>query len=123
MALGVNTRDISLRWTIVDRRVLHEDQAGGHVDAGHDHLERRSLARAVGVPVDEALLDVVVAGQRVEVVLLVAVERCLVAHPPPERVRVVVDLDVERVVVDVALVRDRHGVGSPPMNFLADDAG
>ena len=97
---------------VVDRRVFHEDQAGRDVEAGHDRLERRSLARAVGVPVDEGLLDVVVAAQRVEVELLVAVERRLVAHPLPERVRILVDLVVERVVVDVAVVRDRHGTPS-----------
>ena len=109
IAFGVNTRDIRLRCRSCDRRVLHEDRARRHLDAGQDHLERRALARAERVPVDEGLLDVVVAGQRVEVVLLVPVQRRLVAHPLPERVRVFVDLDVERVVVDVALVRDRHG--------------
>ena len=57
----------------------------------------------VGVTVDQPALDVVVAAERVEVVLLVVVERRLVAEPAEHRVRVGVDLDVVRVVV--------HGIG------------
>ena len=33
----------------------------------------------------------------------------VVAHPLPQRVRVLVDLDAERVVVDLAVAHDRHG--------------
>ena len=97
---------------VVRRRVLHQDRTGRHLDAGQDHLERRALPGTEGVPVDERLLDVVEATQREERVLLVAVERCLVAHPLPDRVRVDVDLDVERVVVELVVARDRHGTSS-----------
>ena len=97
---GVNTRDIRPRCTSWARRVLHEDVAGRQLDAGHDEVERRALAGPVRVPVLHGPLDVVEAAQRPEVVLLVAVERRLVPHPLPDRVRVLVDLDVERVVVE-----------------------
>ncbi len=50
-----------------------------------------------------AALDVVEPAQGVEVVALVVVERPLVPEPPPDRVRVGVDLEVVRVVVDVGL--------------------
>ena len=89
---------------VVARRVLHEDVAGRQLDVGLDDLERRALAGPVGVPVLQGRLDVVEPAQGPEVVLLVVVERRLVPHPPPDRVRVLVDLDVERVVVDVATV-------------------
>ena len=53
----------------------------------------------------EPLLDVVEPAEREEVVLLVVVERRLLAEPPPDGVRVLVDLDVERVVVEPGLRR------------------
>ena len=61
----------------------------------------------------EAALDVVEAAQRVEVVALVVVERLLVAEPLPDRVRVRVDLEVVRVVVDVG--SGALGFGSHPV--------
>ena len=51
---GVNTRDSRPRCRSWIGRVLHQDQARRDVEAGHDRLERRSLPRPVGVPVDEA---------------------------------------------------------------------
>ena len=85
---------------------------GRDLDVGPDDLEDRALARPVRVPVDERALDVVEAAQREEVVLLVVVERRFLAQPAPERVRIGVDVDVVRVVVEPAVVRRRHGDGS-----------
>ena len=62
-----------------------------------------------GLGVDHAALDVLVAAHREEVVLLVVVERCLFAQPAEHRVRIGVDLDVVRVVVDVARAGRGHG--------------
>src|SRR5262245_57018529 len=45
--------------------------------------------------------DVGVPAQRVEVVLVVAVEGCLVAQPSPDRMGIIVDVDVERVPGEV----------------------
>ena len=81
---------------------------GRDLDVGLDQLEDRALARPVRLPVDERPLDVVEAAQRVEVVLLVVVERRLVAQPLPDRVRIGVDLEVVRVVVEVAPAPQRH---------------
>jgi hypothetical protein len=48
-------------------------------------------------------LHVVEAAQGEEVVALVVIEGPLVAQPLPDRVRVRVDLEVVRVVIDVGL--------------------
>ncbi len=84
---------------VVVGRVLEDEHARRHLDLGLDDLEHRPLGRAVGLPVDEGLLDVVVAAQRVEVVLLVEVEGRLVAQPLPHWVGVGVDVEVVGVVV------------------------
>ena len=68
---------------------------------GLDELEQRAARRAVRAPVDERVLAVVEPAHRVEVVLLVVVERRLVTQAPPQRIRVRVDLEVVRVVVEV----------------------
>ena len=94
----------------VDRvrgRILEDEDPRRHLDAGLDDLEDAAAAGDVGVAVDEAALDVVVATERVEVVLLVVVEGCLVAEPCERRVRVAVDLDVVRVVREIAGLRSR----------------
>src|SRR6478672_9252041 len=54
------------------------------------------------------MLDVVEAAQREEVELLVVVERLLLAKPSPDRIRIGVDVEVVRVVVQLAVVRDCH---------------
>ena len=84
----------------VDRRVLEDEHARRHLDVGLDQLEDPASARDVGLAVDEAPLDVFVAADRVEVVLLVVVERRLLAQAPEHGVRIGVDLDVVRVVGD-----------------------
>ncbi len=55
----------------------------------------------------EATLDVLEAADGVEVVPLVVVERRFLAQPPEHRVRVGVDVDVVRVVVDPAVDHSR----------------
>ena len=82
-----------------------EDAARRDLDARLDDLEHRALARDIGAPVDGAAFDVVESTDRVEVVLRVVVERRLVAHPLPHRVRIDVDREVVGVVGDVAHVR------------------
>ena len=91
---------------VVVRRVLEDEHARRHLDLRLDDLEHRALGGAVGLPLVEALLDVLVAAERVELVLLVEVERRLVAQPLPDRIRIGVDFEVVRVVV-----RRRRGHG------------
>ena len=45
--------------------------------------------------------DIVIATERVEVVLVVVIQRGLGAHPLPHRIGVVVDGVVERVVIQL----------------------
>jgi hypothetical protein len=98
---------------VVARRILHEDQPGRQRDAGLDDLEGRPTPGAVDVPVDHCPLNIVEPTQRVELVFRVVVERHLVAHPAPDLVGVLVDLDVERVVVDVVLAWHCVHLGEP----------
>ena len=98
---------------VVVRRVLEEDGPRRDLDVGLDDLEHRAAPRDVGLPVEHGGVDVVPAAQREELVLLVAVQRRLVAQPLPDRVRVGVDLEVVRVVVDLGLAGDGH-VPDPP---------
>ena len=67
----------------------------------------------------EHALDVVEAAQRVEVVALVVVERRFVAQPPPHRVRVGVDVEVVRVVVEAR----RSGCRCSYVDVFAQPAG
>ena len=93
---------------VVDRGILEQDVAGPQLDVGADQLEDRAPAGPKGVPVAERILDVVETAHCEEVVLLVVVERLLLAHPPPDRVGVDVDVEVVRVVVQVAVGRECH---------------
>ena len=63
-----------------------------------DDLEHGAACRAVRLPVERRGHDVGEAAQRVEVVLLVVIERRLVPEPAPHGVRAGVDLGVVRVV-------------------------
>src|SRR5262249_17394742 len=85
----------------VDGRVFEDERARRHLDVRLDDLEDPAAAGDVAPGVDEALLDVVEAADRVEVELLVVVERRLVTHPLPRGIRIGVDLDVVRVVVEL----------------------
>ena len=69
--------------------------AGG---VGVDHLEDGAARRAVRLPVERRGHDVGEAAQRVEVVLLVVIERRLVPQPAPDLVGRGVDGGVVRVV-------------------------
>src|ERR1700730_5406419 len=93
---------------IVERGILEQDDAGRNLDAVENDVEGRSLTRAIRFPVGQRVRDVFVSAQRVEVVLVVVVERRLIAQPLPARVWVVVDLKIERVVVHVDGARTCH---------------
>ena len=88
----------------VGRRVLEDQGAGRQLDVRLDDLEDAAPAGDEALGVDEAAFDVVVAADRVEVVSLVVVERRLVPQPLEHRIRISVDVEVVRVVIDV-----RHG--------------
>ncbi len=105
---GVNTRDSRPRCTSWTGGSSNRMMPGGMLDVGLDQLEDRASARPVRLPVDQRALDVLEAAQREEVVLLVVVERRFVPQPLPDRMRIGVDLEVVRVVVDVALAPQRH---------------
>ena len=112
---------------VVVRRVLEDEHARRHLDLRLDHLEHRALGRAVGLPLDQAALHVVVAADRVELVLLVEVEGGLVPEPLPDRVGVGVDVEVVGVVVRrgrsrghlVSLSQRRRTARSPPSCAVA----
>ena len=86
-------------------RVLEDEDARRHLDARLDDLQDPAAPGDVGVAVDQPALDVLEAAQRVEVVLLVVVERRLLAEPCEHGIRVGVDLDRVRVVREIAGLR------------------
>ena len=92
----------------VHGRVLHDEHPARRGVAGLDRLQHAAVRGAERVVVDEAALDVLEAAQRVEVVLLVVIERCFLAETPKHRVRIHVDVDVIGVEGDLALRRDAH---------------
>ena len=93
---------------VVIRRVLEEDGPGRDLHSGLDDLEDRASSRDVGLPVEHGRVDVLPATQREELVLLVPIQRRLVAQPLPHRVRVRVDGEVVGVVVDPGLTGHSH---------------
>jgi CBS domain-containing protein len=86
----------------VGGRVLEDDHPGRHLDVCLDQLENPAPARDERVPLDEAALDVLETAHRVEVVRLVVVERRRLPQPAEDGVGILSDVDVVRVVVDVA---------------------
>src|ERR1700722_8928632 len=97
---------------VVAGRILEDDGPGRDLHVALDQLEQRPLGRAVRSPVPQAALDVTKATQGVEVVALVVVHGTIAAKPPPYRVRIGVDLEVEGVVVDVRIGRGHlHSLG------------
>ncbi len=86
---------------IVQGWVLEQQNAWRHFDVGEQDVGGGPAAGPVGLPVRQFARDVLVPTQRVEVVLLVVVQRRFRAHAFPHRIRVVVDLDIERVVVQL----------------------
>ncbi len=90
---------------IMQRRVLPQDDPWRHLYAREDNVGGSSSARAKRVPIRQRRGDIVVSAQRVEVVLLVVIERRFVPKSFPDRVRIVIDFEVIRVVVQVDRVR------------------
>ena len=90
---------------IVDRWVLEQDDAGWELDAAQDDVHRGAAARPIRLPVVKLARDILVPAQCVEVVLLVVVQRRLVAQPLPRRVGIVVDREIVRVVIDLDRAR------------------
>ena len=68
-----------LAMNVVDRRVLHDEQAGRDVEVGLDQLEDDAARRTECAVVDEPLVDIGEPAQRVEIVLGVVVQRRLFA--------------------------------------------
>ena len=92
----------------VDRvpgRILEDEEAGGHVDAGNHDVVDPALARDELVALTQHTRDVVEPAHRVELVRLVVIERRLVPQAAVHRVGRGVDLAVVHVEVDV---RRRH---------------
>src|SRR6185312_8639952 len=83
----------------MNRRILEEDDAGRQVDAAHDDVHGGASAGKVDLPIGQLVRDVLVPAQRIEVVLVVVVQRGFVTKPLPDRVRIVVDVEIERVVI------------------------
>src|SRR5215831_13596711 len=81
--------------------VLEDEEAPRPVDAGADVLEEVGPAADQSLVVDEGLLDVVGATQRVEVVLLVVVEGRFVTEPLEEPVRIHVEFDLVGIPVEI----------------------
>jgi len=74
---------------------------GRDVHAGLDDLEDGSARGAERFVVDERGVDVVVTAEREESVAVVEIQWCLLADPPEHRIRIGVEVDVVRVVVDI----------------------
>ncbi len=84
------------------RRILEDEDAGREIEAALDQLQQSAFGGAVRIPGDQSALHVVEAAQREEVVAFVVVKRLLFAQPPPDRVRVGIDVEVVRIVVNAA---------------------
>jgi hypothetical protein len=72
-------------------------------------IEDRALGRTEGLKIDQRVIDIGEATQRIEVVLLVVVQRNFLAQPPKHRIRVGVQLHVVRIEVHIAGRADCHG--------------
>ena len=72
----------------VQRRVFEDENAGrdGHVLL--DDLKNAAAAGDEGIAVEQAALDILVAAHRVEIILLVVIERRFLAQPGPGRIGV-----------------------------------
>ena len=63
---------------IVDRWIFENHCAGGDVDVGFDEFHDGAAGRTEGLMIHQGLVDIGEAAERVEVVLLVVVQRRLV---------------------------------------------
>ena len=91
----------------VDRGILEHHHALGQRDVRLDDVEDVAVGAGEHPPVHQRPLDILVPGEKPEVVALVVIDRRLVAEPGIGGVGVRVDLDVVRVVVH-ARIRDDH---------------
>ena len=99
--LGVNARDTSARCIVCTGGSSLMNTPGGMTGSALTTSRMSPLAELSRFGVLQRRLDVGEAAQPPEVEALVVVERRLVPQPPVGRVRVGVDLDVVRVVVEV----------------------
>ena len=97
---------------VVDRRILEDQRAGRDLHTGLDDLEQCAATGDEGLVVDDRLVDVLEPAERVEVVLLVVVERRLFADAGEHRVGIHVQLDAVRIVVQLGFGRSGHDVRS-----------
>ncbi len=95
----------------VERRILEDEKSGGQIDPRRSDLVDAALGRAECVTIGEDLGDVIEPCQGPEVVLLVSIDRRLVAHTSVHGVRRRVKVPVVHVEVDVC---GRHGHGQTP---------
>ena len=93
---------------VVDRGVFEDQGPGRNLHAGLQNFQYHALGGAEGLVIDQCAVDVVESTQRVEVVGLVVVQRCVVAQPFEHRIRVSVEVGVPRVVVNVAGCTSGH---------------
>src|SRR5437899_2087784 len=97
---------------VVQRRILEQDDPGRNRNAACDDVHRGASPGAVRLPVRQLSRDVLVPAQRVELVLVVVIQWGLVPKPPPRRIRIIVDREVERVVVRLDRACPGHFVAS-----------
>src|SRR5580704_4194320 len=97
---------------IVRGRILEEDRTRRDLYIRLDELENRAATGDVSLPVEHGRVDIVPPAQCEKFVFLVPVQRGLVAQSLPHRVRVGIDVEVVRVVVDLWLAGDGHGATS-----------
>ncbi len=95
---------------IVQRRILEKQDARRHLDVVEEDVSGGAAAGSVSLPVRQFARHVLVSTQRIEVVLFVVVQRRFFAHPLPHRVRVVIDVGIVWVVIQL----DRFGVCQRP---------
>ena len=95
----------------VQRRILEDEEAGRPVDAQPNEVENVGLRVAEPLVVGERTFHVVGPADREEVVLLVVIERRLLAQAAEDRIGIRVDLEVVRVVIDVGSPRPHRRGG------------
>ena len=95
---------------VVERRVLEDDHAGRDVDVGLDQLDDGATGRTERLVVDDRVVDIGEPAERIEVVLLVVVQRRLFTDCPERLIGVGIDLHVVRVVIDAVRCSHCHRV-------------
>ena len=120
-ARGVNTRESRARWKVWNGGSSKMNSPGATGIFAEHGVEDRALAGDERVAVLEHALDVVVPADRVEAVAIVVVQGRVVAELPVQRERVLVDLPVPRIPVDVG--RGRAHPRRSPLVRLSTLAG